>query len=105
MGIRMLTLDVKTFLYTEDRGLQVPIVLDHDYIPHTHKIVGTQFCDTLSHTSFRTFHRNVLKEVCTKLSPQQCVTKLIPQASFLRSRSQVRESKKHTGFVYYESRK
>ena len=55
MGIRMLTLDVKTFLYTEDRGLQVPIVLDHDYIPHTHKIVGTQFCDTLSHPSLGRF--------------------------------------------------
>ena len=37
MGIRMLTLDTETSLYTEDRGLQVPMVLDHDYIPHTYK--------------------------------------------------------------------
>jgi hypothetical protein len=29
----------------------IPMVLDHDYIPHTYKIVGTQFCDTLSHPS------------------------------------------------------
>jgi hypothetical protein len=37
----MLTLDttLRTSLYTEARGLQVPMVLDHD------KIVGTQFCD------------------------------------------------------------
>ncbi len=51
----MLTPDVKTSLYVEDQGIQVPMVLEHDYIPHTHKIVGTQFCDTLSHPSFRTF--------------------------------------------------
>ena len=42
LGIRMLTLDTKTSLYVEDRGLQVPMVLEDD------KIVGTQFCDTLS---------------------------------------------------------
>ncbi len=37
LGIRMLTLDTKTSLYAEDRGLQVPMrVLDHDYIPHTY---------------------------------------------------------------------
>jgi hypothetical protein len=41
LGIRMLTLVTKTSLYTEDRGLQVPITLEHD------KIVVTQFCDTL----------------------------------------------------------
>ncbi len=40
LGIRMLTLDT-TSLYTEDRGLQVPMTLDHD------KIVGTRFCDTV----------------------------------------------------------
>jgi hypothetical protein len=45
LGIRMLTLDTKTSLYAEDRGLQVPMTLDHD------KIVGTQFCDTLSRAS------------------------------------------------------
>ena len=45
LGIRMLTIDTKTSLYTEDRGLQVPMTLEHD------KIVGTQFCDTLSRTS------------------------------------------------------
>ena len=45
MGIRMLALDTKTSLYAEDRGLQVPMTLVHD------KIVGTQFCDTLSRAS------------------------------------------------------
>ncbi len=34
LGIRMLTLDT-TSLYVEDRGLQVPMTLEHD------KIVGT----------------------------------------------------------------
>ena len=38
----LLTFDI------EDRGIQVSMVLDHNYIPHT-------FCDTLSHPSFRTF--------------------------------------------------
>jgi hypothetical protein len=34
----------------------VPMVLtEHDYIVHRYKIVGTQFCDTLSHPSFRMF--------------------------------------------------
>ena len=37
MGIRMLTIDTKTSLYSEVRGLQVPMVLEHDYIPHTCK--------------------------------------------------------------------
>jgi hypothetical protein len=36
MGIRMLTLVTETSLDTEDRGLQVPMVLHHDYIPHTY---------------------------------------------------------------------
>ncbi len=45
LGIRMLTLDTNTSLYTEHRGLQVPMTLEHD------KIVGTQFCDTLSYPS------------------------------------------------------
>jgi hypothetical protein len=45
LEIRMLTFDTKTSLYSEDRGLQVPLDLEHD------KIVGTQFCDTLSRTS------------------------------------------------------
>ena len=45
LGIRTLTLDTKTSLYAEDRGLQVPMTLNHD------KIVGTQFCDTLSRAS------------------------------------------------------
>jgi hypothetical protein len=45
LGIRMLTLVTKTSLYAEDRGLQVPMALVHD------KIVGTQFCDTLSRSS------------------------------------------------------
>ena len=47
LGFRMLTLDTKTSLSVEDRGFQVPMVLEHDYIPHTYKIVGTQFCDTV----------------------------------------------------------
>jgi hypothetical protein len=37
LGVRMLTLDTKTSLYVEDMGLQVPMVLEHDYIPHTLK--------------------------------------------------------------------
>ena len=37
LGIRMLTLDTKTSLYTEDRGLQVLMVLEQDYVPHTCK--------------------------------------------------------------------
>jgi hypothetical protein len=41
LGIRMLTLDTRTSLYTEDRGLQVPMALEHG------KIEGTQFCDQL----------------------------------------------------------
>ena len=45
LGIRMLTLDTKTSLYTEVQGFQVLMTLEYD------KIVGTQFCDTLSHTS------------------------------------------------------
>jgi hypothetical protein len=32
-----LTLDTETSLYAEDRGLQVLMVLEHDYIPHTYK--------------------------------------------------------------------
>jgi hypothetical protein len=35
----MSTLDAQTSLYVEDRGLQVPMVLDHG------NIVGTQCCD------------------------------------------------------------
>ncbi len=37
LGIRMLTLVTESSLHTEDRGLQVPMVLEHDYIPHTYK--------------------------------------------------------------------
>ncbi len=36
---------VEKSLYTEDRGIQVPMTLEYD------NIVGTQCCDTLSHTS------------------------------------------------------
>ena len=39
----MLTLDTKTSLFTEDRGLQVPMVLDHDYIPHTYKCFSRSY--------------------------------------------------------------
>jgi hypothetical protein len=42
MEVRMLTLDTKSSLYVEDRVFQVPMSLEHD------RIVGTQFCDTLS---------------------------------------------------------
>ena len=48
LGIRMLTLVTTAPLYTEDRGLQVPMTLhtlEHD------KIVGLNFVTTLSHTS------------------------------------------------------
>jgi hypothetical protein len=38
MGIRMLTLDTETSLYTEDLGMQVPMVLDHDI--HTNVSLG-----------------------------------------------------------------
>ena len=41
MGIKMLTFDTKTSLYTEDLGVQVPMTLEHV------KIGGTQFCDQL----------------------------------------------------------
>jgi hypothetical protein len=46
-GIRILTLDTETSLYAEDRGLQVPMVLEHD-IPHTSKCVfrSLKFCDS-----------------------------------------------------------
>jgi hypothetical protein len=33
----MLTLDTETSLYDEHRDLQVPMVLEYDYIPHTYK--------------------------------------------------------------------
>jgi hypothetical protein len=46
LGIRMLVFDKKISLYSEDQGLQVPMDLVDE------KIVGTQFCDTLSHVSF-----------------------------------------------------
>jgi hypothetical protein len=39
LGIRMLTLGTKTYLYVEDLGLQVPMTLEYN------KIVGTHFCD------------------------------------------------------------
>jgi len=42
LGVRMSTLGAATSLYAEDRGIQVPMTLDHG------NIVGTQCCDTLS---------------------------------------------------------
>ena len=42
LGVGMSTLGAQTVLYTEDRGLQVPMSLEHG------NIVGTQCCDTLS---------------------------------------------------------
>ena len=35
LRIRMLILDTETALYTEDRGLQVPMVLEYDYIQNS----------------------------------------------------------------------
>ena len=40
LGVGMSSLDAQTSLYVEDRGLQVPMSLEHD------NIVGTQCCDT-----------------------------------------------------------
>jgi hypothetical protein len=45
LGVGMSTPDTQTALYAEDRGLQVPMALEHG------NIVGTQCCDTLSHVS------------------------------------------------------
>jgi hypothetical protein len=46
LGVGMSTLAEQTTLYVEDRGFcLVPVTLDHG------NIVGTQCCDTLSHTS------------------------------------------------------
>ena len=39
LGVGMSTLGAQTSLYTEDRGIQVPMTLDHG------NIVGTQCCD------------------------------------------------------------
>ena len=44
LGVGMSTFDAQTGLYAEDRGLQVPMTLEHG------NIVGTQCCDTLSRT-------------------------------------------------------
>ena len=40
LGVGMSTLGAQSSLYAEDRGLQVPMSLEHD------NIVGTQCCDT-----------------------------------------------------------
>ena len=45
LGVGMSTLDTTTFLYAEDRGLQVPMTLEHG------NIVGTQCCDKTSRAS------------------------------------------------------
>ena len=45
LGVGMSTLDTTTFLYTEDRGFQVPMTLEHG------NILGTQCCDKTSRTS------------------------------------------------------
>ena len=45
LGVGMSTFDSQTTLYDEDRGLQIPMSLEHG------NIVGTQCCDTLSRTS------------------------------------------------------
>ena len=42
LGVGMSTLVAQTSLYTEDRGIQVPMTLDHC------NIVGTQCCDKTS---------------------------------------------------------
>jgi hypothetical protein len=58
LGIRMLTLDTKTSLYSEDRGRQVPMVLELDYIPYAYKPHTHHIHTKLSvpRPSFRTFH-------------------------------------------------
>jgi hypothetical protein len=45
LGVGMSTLDAQTSLHAEDRGLQVPMVLEHG------NIVRTQCCDILSRVS------------------------------------------------------
>jgi hypothetical protein len=45
LGVGMSTLGAQTSLYAEDRGIQVPMALEHG------NIVGTQCCDTLSLSS------------------------------------------------------
>ncbi len=45
LGVGMSTLGAETVLYVEDRGLQIPMTLEYG------NIVGTQCCDTFSHTS------------------------------------------------------
>ena len=45
LGVGMSTLGAQTAVYAEDRGLQVPMTLEHG------NIVGTQCCDTLSRVS------------------------------------------------------
>ena len=42
LGVGMSTLGAQTSLYAEDRGIQVPMTLEHG------NIVVTQCCDTLS---------------------------------------------------------
>ncbi len=45
LGVGMSTLGAETSLYAEDRGLQVPMTLEHG------NIVGTQCCDKTSRAS------------------------------------------------------
>ncbi len=45
LGVGMSTLGAQTSLYAEDRGLQVPMTLEHG------NIVGTQCCDKTSRAS------------------------------------------------------
>ena len=57
LGIRMLTFDTKTSLYSEDREIQVPMTLDHG------KIGGTQFCDQLHCRSNESINYTVRADV------------------------------------------
>ena len=45
LGVGISTLGAQTALYSEDRGLQVPMTLEYG------NIVGTQCCDKTSHVS------------------------------------------------------
>jgi hypothetical protein len=65
----MLTFDTKTSLYSKDRGIEVPMVLEYDYIPHhTYKSFfrsrglldwSTLFFEVIKHTRFRDTTLNV----------------------------------------------
>jgi hypothetical protein len=93
LGVGMSTLGTKTSLYTEHRGIQVPMTLEHD------KIVGTQCCDTLSHASHDLTRELWLLKLIT--SPCVMSTEFLdirqlvqsPDKAFVSSRSRVSEGR------------